>query len=178
VKTSSRRLRKRGLIMITKFVGISTKIKSQHRKILKWLEQSPKFCNAYVFLEFDIPGKGSRDVDFLIILKDQIHLLELKGDRFTKIKNNSDWFCIDHKTGREVPYIKIKGGKKENPYQQATDTANKLTKFIQTHASEFEESNRIQKFFRSKYFKIFPSVFIDDTHFLDKESIERNKWCR
>lgn len=161
----------------------SNKISKQHKKIIRWMEQSSEFKDAVVFLEFRFHGFGSRDVDILVLLNDRIHLIELKGHTFTDIPMNGKWQFYDHKTHQKKEYPPEGRRNQETPYQQAINTANSLKKWIQNHCNELTgelaDSINIQNFLKSEEeFDIFPIVFINDNKFLDKKKIQEHPWCK
>src|SRR5262245_22006878 len=78
----------------------------------------------YVFVEFTIPG--GRQIDFLILTATGIYCIEVKDKPYRHIRVNGPWQW-ENQTGQLVDDINAKG---ENPYQQATDSANSLVAWM------------------------------------------------
>ena len=151
---------------------------TQHSQIIKWLEQNPQMKDAYVFLEFDIPGGRKRNVDVAVLLEDRICVIELKGHEFVEIPQNGAWQYKDTQTGRKMPLIKKVRGKDETPYQQAVNTADNFKAYILNLIKTLKKLNlpiSIREFLLSEDFKVYPAVFISKTRCLEK--VEEDKWC-
>ncbi|WP_371805704.1 ATP-binding protein [Candidatus Lokiarchaeum ossiferum] len=164
--------------MVKIYTRVGTKTSKQHKAIIRWLEQNEKYKDAVIFIEFTPTGKGARQIDMAIFLPEGIHVLELKGHRFTKITKNGFWIHHDFKLKKHVELVK-KIGKEprpENPYDQATNTANAFLRWIRRNVDEINPT--LKKQISSDEFKIFPIVYIDKTHFLLEKDVERMKWCK
>ena len=166
--------------MVKKYssVGGLNKIKLQHEEIISWLESTPEFADCSVFLEFRVPSRKNRDVDVLIIQSNSIFLLELKDKDFTKISINDFWEYWDSKSSSTKVLEKFWSGRKENPYDQAVNTANDLRDWMKKNVRKFVDYPRLMQFIKSDEFKIFPLVYIPSSCTILPENIERLRWCK
>ncbi len=163
--------------MVKLFSKVGKRFNFQHKEVRNWLNNSPKFKNAIVFAEFQIPYKNNREVDMIILLPDRIILLELKNYNFTKISSNESWEYWDHNTGKTEIYTKRVGNRTETPFEQAVDTANKFREWIRSISDELTKNITLRQFFESDIFTIYPVVYLPRTCTIVEENISKDNWC-
>jgi hypothetical protein len=80
--------------------------------------------NAVVLLEFVSQGPATRQVDCAVLSSAGVDLLEVKDKRGRVMGYaHAPWEVIDDQ-GRHDQIVNLKGGQRENPYEQASNTAN------------------------------------------------------
>ncbi len=129
----------------------------------------------HVLVEFKIPG--GRQVDFLILRENGAYCIEVKDKPYNKVFVNSPWLFRNSRTGSFGDDI---NSFNENPYAQATNTADSLRGWISKseitkaifldHAAALKRDN----FQKIEFFKIYPAVLIPETPELSSPEIDNH----
>ena len=136
-------------------------IVKKYRYILDWFDQN--LNDEYnVFIEFKIPN--GRQIDLFIISKFGGWLLEEKGHDFVEISINGPW-KFKTPSGKVRNFFHTLGTGKENPNQQAINSANSLSDWLKVNGI-IELNGK----------SIFPCVVFPDSSSTIMKS-ELDKWC-
>ncbi|WP_019009574.1 nuclease-related domain-containing protein [Deinococcus aquatilis] len=90
----------------------------------RFLKQYP---DALAMLEFTSPGPNNRQIDCALVSRGGIDLIEVK-DKQGVVEGSADGPWTVRQGRRVNPVSNTKSGKEENPYQQASNTAEDLKK--------------------------------------------------
>jgi hypothetical protein len=130
---------------------------------VEWMDSNLS-ASDHVLVEFKVPGE--RQVDFLILREDGAYCIEVKHKPYQKVSVNGPWVYRDGRTGSLIDDI---SSFNENPYNQATNTADGLRRWISrteiTKAVFLDRKAEPKRdnYGKIEFFKVYPIVLIPDT---------------
>jgi len=142
---------------------------------VEWMDSNLDALD-HVLVEFKIPG--GRQVDFLILREDGAYCIEVKDKPYRRVSVNGPWVYRDGPTGSFFDDINSSG---ENPYTQATNTADSLRGWISgrevANAVFLDRESKIKRnnYRQIEFLKVYPVVLIPETPELS--SLERDTHC-
>lgn len=108
--------------------------------------------DCYALLEFTSPGSHHRQVDCAVVSPGGIDLIEIKH-KLNPVRGSADGAWETDDGGHLNEFSNRKAGRTENPYQQASNTADDLALGL---------ANKLR--LRREQLKVYPMVLIPEAH--------------